>query len=395
MTAGSLSSVAALLARQIGLRLDTAMAARLARCLRDEATEQASTVESVAEAIHRDPQARQRLLNRVTVQQSWFFRDVAQFDALAEHVLPRCPRPVRIWVAGCGNGQEAYSLAMVLVEARHNDARILATDVSTGALDRARRGRFFKRELRGLSDERRTRFLRRSEDGYEVTEELREMVQFRRQNLVVDPVPLPASSASVVFCRNVLIYFRPEEVPQTVCRVASVLKPGGLLFSGVSEAQWQVGGCFQLIRVGEAFVFRLRDAAANGPVEPAGNAVARQALPPRRIARKPPAEEFTAAALEALRAGEGASSAGDHERAVILFRQAAYLDPALPMAHFQLGMALEYSGDGPAAARAYGAAARSLAHNDIGPMELSAIGYSAEALRRLVDTKLVATRSAR
>ena len=389
MKTGRVSEVADLLARRIGLRLDTAMAARLARCLAAEAMEQSMTVEAVAENIHRDPLAQQRLLNRVTVQESWFFRDVAQFEALVTHVLPDCPRPVRIWVAGCANGQEAYTLAMVLAEAHQHDAQIIATDVSTGALERTRRGRFYERDLRGLSAERRARFLRPSGDQYVVTGELRDLIQVRHQNLVTDPVPLSAGTASLVFCRNVLIYFRPEEVPGTVGRIASALPPGGLLFGGVSEAQWQVGNHFELIRLGNAFVYRRGDPAG---IPSAAPAIPRQTRLPMAVVPPPAAAEFAAAALQALHAGEQASAAGDNQRAVIFFRQAAYLKPALPMAHFQLGMALEFSGDHTAAARAYGAAARSLAHDDVSTVDLSAQGYSPDVLRRLLETKLMTWR---
>lgn len=410
MTVAGFASVAALLSRQIGLRLDTAMAARLARCLRDEATEQASTVEAVAEAIHRDPLAQQRLLNRVTVQESWFFRDTAQLEALAEH-LPLRPGPVRIWVAGCANGQEAYTIAMVLAEAHRSDAQILATDVSTRALDRARSGRYYARELRGLSAQRRTRFLRPYGDEFVVTDELRARVTFSRQNLVTDPVPVAAGSATVVFCRNVLIYFRPEEVPGTVRRIAGTLPPGGLLFSGVAEAQWQVGGHFELIRVGDAFVYRRRDPSPVPSAPPGPSAaLVPQPRPATRITRLPaparslppepapptPAEaDVTAAALEALHAGELAAAAADHEAAVVHFRRAAYLDPALPMAHFQLGMVLEFRGDHRAAARAYAVAARTLAADDGSSLGLSAPGYSTDVLRRMLDLKLTTTRSSR
>jgi len=388
MTAPGLSTVAALLGREIGLRLDAAMTARLGRCLRDLAQMHATTVEAVAGQVQDDPRVRQQLLDLITVQESWFFRDPAQFEALARHVLPLLPSPVRIWVAGCANGQEAYSIAMVLSEAEHPDAKVVATDVSTAALERARLGSYDKRELRGLSDERRARFLRPRGGRFVVTDELRQRLQVQRQNLARDPLPLPAGSASVVFCRNVLIYFRAQDVPGAVCRVASALSGGGLLFSGVSEAHWQVKGHFELTRLGEAFVYRLgteqRVAGRSPVVSPISAPRHRRPRPPKADQDELPGPEVTA--VTALRAGEQAAADGDQQGAIVLFRRAAYLDPSLPMAHLQLGIALESIGDQLAAVRAYRAARQSLdprgAEHDL------AWGYSTDVLRRHLDVKL-------
>lgn len=388
MTTGDHTTIAALLGREIGLRLDGATMARLGSCLRDMAIEGATTVEAVTADIHRDPSARQQLIDRITVQESWFFRDPAQLDALARRVLPVLPRPVRIWVAGCGNGQEAYSIAMVLSEANHPDGLVIATDVSTAALDRTGLGRYHERELRGLSAERRARFLRPCENGFAVTDDLRQRLVVQQQNLVAGPLPVAPGSASVVFCRNVIIYFRREEMPGAVSRVAGALSSGGLLFSGVSEAQWQLGGHFELARLDAAFVYRLAAPQQAAPRSPVPASTSRPRLPrqrPRQASLDPPPGPGIAAAA-ALRAGEQAAAAGDQHGAIVLFRQAAYLDPALPKAHLHLGMALEAVGDHPAAARAYSAAQRSLESG--GTLHDPVPGYSTDALRRHLDVKL-------
>ncbi len=99
------------------------------------------------------PDALQELLNRVTVQETAFFRHPTQFDALIRHVLVGRSTPVTIWSAGCANGQEPQSLAMVLDELGL-DGTVIATDISTNALERTARATYSTRELSGLSDER-------------------------------------------------------------------------------------------------------------------------------------------------------------------------------------------------------------------------------------------------
>jgi len=130
--------------------------------------------------------ALQGLFNRVTVQETAFFRHPQHFQALARDILPALSRPVTIWSAGCANGQEAFSLAMLLEE-QGIDGRVIATDISTAALQRTAAARYTGRELSGLSPERIAGHLTRTADTWHVNKPIRDRVSTLRHNLL-DPL---------------------------------------------------------------------------------------------------------------------------------------------------------------------------------------------------------------
>jgi chemotaxis protein methyltransferase CheR len=144
--------------RELGLRPDPSLLNRLQRCLRDEAAARGDDLERYVARLAGDLDARQSLYDRLTVQETAFFRHPGQFQALAEHVLPAIDGPALIWSAACSNGQEPYSLAMVLDE-QAVPGSVIATDVSTQALRRTSEGSYRSRELGGLSPARRERYL--------------------------------------------------------------------------------------------------------------------------------------------------------------------------------------------------------------------------------------------
>ncbi|MCU1450274.1 MAG: protein methyltransferase FrzF, partial [Acidimicrobiales bacterium] len=266
MTERALDDAARLLSRRVGLRLDPTVRGRLARAVQDEATGHGQELSAYVARLDGDADALQGLLNRVTVQETSFFRDAGQFDALASAVLPalrEMGEPVRVWSAASANGQEPYSLAMVLAEANLVDWEVIATDISTTALTRTRAGRYQERELAGLSPERRRRYLVAVGDGeWEVVPALRKKVHVSRNNLAADPPPSTVGSCQVVFCRNVLIYFGRDEVVALLERLSAWLPPGGYLFLGYSESLWQVTDRFLPVRIGDAFIYR------SGPLPP-------------------------------------------------------------------------------------------------------------------------------
>ena len=165
MSAGALASVESLMSARIGLRLDPGLRGRLLHALQEEAAAAGLSVDSFVDALVHDPQMFQRLLNRVTVQQTSFFRDPEVFAALATHVVPRLAEPVQVWCAGCSHGQEAYSVAMLLAESGLQDWVVVGTDISTRALDRARQGVYSDAEIENIAGERARIHLRRCTAG--------------------------------------------------------------------------------------------------------------------------------------------------------------------------------------------------------------------------------------
>lgn len=184
------------------------------------------------------------VVDAMTTNETYFFRDGAPFDAFRAQILPeliaarQARRRLRIWSAACATGQEAYSLAILLDKARHSlmgwSARIVATDVSQAALKRAEEGVFSQFEVqRGLPVADLMAHFEKDGEKWRVTGAPAAMVTFRAHNLVHD-APLPGPF-DVIFCRNVLIYFDFEQRAEVVQQLASVLAPDGYLVLGASE----------------------------------------------------------------------------------------------------------------------------------------------------------------
>jgi chemotaxis protein methyltransferase CheR len=356
-----------LLKERAGLNAEPTVRARLARCLHDEAARFGLDPEAYLLRIEADGEAFQALIDRVTVQHSSFFRDPRQLDALST-LLDSSLGPPLLWSAGCGNGQEPYSLAMLLEESGRADWRILATDVSSSALARVRLGRYTRSEVAGLSEARLRRHFTRSGHGWEVAERLRTRLVVAHHNLTSSRPPLAGATFSTIFCRNVLIYFDPPAMEACVGRLAACLAPGGHLFLGFSEALPPASNGFELTRVGDAFVYRKGPAPTKRP-----SAQRRRA---------------TADPLRLLAEGERAFAAGNAAGAVRAFRKVTYLDPDHPLGYFQLGTALEHSGDRREARRAFAAAKSALERTDPAAILPGLKGYTSAELGRAIAAKL-------
>lgn len=192
-----------------------------------------------------DPEELRRLISALTTNVSAFFREAAHFDYLQRKVFPellheaRGGGRIRLWSAGCAQGQEAFSLAMALVEvapdAPRYDIRILATDIDRSVLRSAEFGTYHASMLKGLSAERTEAYLvpDHAREVFQVRQDLRDMVIFRPLNLH-EAWPMPGRF-DVILCRNVVIYFGPAEREALWPRFQDKLNPGGCLCVGHSE----------------------------------------------------------------------------------------------------------------------------------------------------------------
>ena len=185
-------------------------------------------------------------LDVISTNHTSFFREEKHFGVLAEEVqrsLAAGRRRLRIWCAACSTGEEPYSVAMTVLEEACGgplDLRILATDLSTRALARARAGLYRAQEAAAIPRALRARyFQRRGRPPGEVTfsarPELREVILFKRLNLAAPPFPMKGPF-DLVFCRNVMIYFDPEVRQRLIAEIERLLRPGGLLLIGLSES---------------------------------------------------------------------------------------------------------------------------------------------------------------
>jgi two-component system CheB/CheR fusion protein len=173
-----------------------------------------------------------------------FFRDDDAFEVLTDRVIPDLvdrtapDEQIRVWVPGCATGQEAYSIAMVLHEClrdrrRAVNVKILATDVHKASLDAAGAGWFSEQQIAGVSPQRLDRFFTRKQNGYQISQDLRESIVFAPHNLLRDA---PFTKLDLITCRNLLIYFQPHAQKTVLTLFHFCLKAGGILFLGSSES---------------------------------------------------------------------------------------------------------------------------------------------------------------
>ncbi len=198
-----------------------------------------------------------RALNAITTNLTRFFREPHHFDHLRA-LLPRLAeakqdgeRRLRLWSAGCSTGEEPYSMAMVLLEALGNlrgwDARILATDIDTDVLARARIGRYSAEAAANLPDRYRSRHVRKGPGGQvEMLPELKALIAFKALNLVVGRWPMKRPF-DAIFCRNVVIYFDRPTQKRLFDQLADALEPGGHLYIGHSETLSGISDRFELV----------------------------------------------------------------------------------------------------------------------------------------------------
>ena len=251
--------------RSVGLRLDPPQRHRLDYWLHHTAEQRGVPDQTIVEEIAAEGPALQACLDELTVQETSFFRDPAQLAAFRRDVVPTLHSPLTVWSAGCAWGHEPYTIAMVLAESGIAEWQVVASDISSRAIRQAASGRYEERQLTGLGETERSRYLRKAGDQWEIVPELRSKVTVFRHNLIRDPALAQAAGAQVVFCRNVLIYFDRHDVLAALERIATTMDPRGWVFLGYSESLWQVTERFHLVRVGTAFAYRQPDPAMAAP----------------------------------------------------------------------------------------------------------------------------------
>jgi chemotaxis protein methyltransferase CheR len=261
--------------REAGIWLTSAkkalMVGRLARRIRDLGL---SSFAEYHRRILEDPGGGElvQLLDLIATNETHFFRDARQFDLLREQVLPAWaeqavaglrPRRVRVWSAACSSGEEPYSLAMLLHGALPPSSgwhlEILATDISTRMLERARAAVWPRSREKEIPPELRKQFVMvgtGSQEGMiRIVPEVRSMVRFERLNLSQDSYPFH-EPFDLIFCRNVLIYFDPPTKARVVAQLLRHLSDEGLFFLGQSES---LAGQSSAVRQVTSSVYRLRE----------------------------------------------------------------------------------------------------------------------------------------
>jgi len=206
-----------------------------------------------------------------------FFRDPAAWKQLREKVIPAllASRPaghvLRAWVPGCSTGEEAYSLAMVVKEAmdkiktkKRITLQVFATDLDKDAIDKARQGIYPENISADVSPEQMSRFFAKDERGCRVSTEIREMVIFAPQSLIMDP---PFTKLDILSCRNLLIYLAPEMQKKLIPLFHYSLTPGGVLFLGSAETVGTFTDLFTPLNNKLRIFRRTKSASRSEPIE--------------------------------------------------------------------------------------------------------------------------------
>lgn len=211
----------------------------------------------------------QELIDRMSTNHTFFFREQDHFDILAASVLPEVisrlassgSKDLRVWCAAASSGEEPYSILMTMMETLGSaysnwQAGLLATDISEEMLNFAREGIYPNDRIVQIPKALRLRYLRSvGEDGWQFLPEIRKQIAFRRLNLIQKRFPFK-KQFHIVFCRNVMIYFDQDTRQQLVARLHDWIMPGGYLFIGHSESIRTPECPFEFVRPS---VFRKRE----------------------------------------------------------------------------------------------------------------------------------------
>lgn len=214
-------------------------------------------IDSFAEYIrlleHGDKQERVEFINALTTNMTSFFREAHHFAILAQHLgsLPKT-NPISIWTCASSSGEEPYSIAMTVVDHYKTfDApvRILATDIDTYVLEKARRGIYQIDQLQMLSAEQLKRYFLRGEGGNagfaRVKPELQQLITFQRLNLLDEQWGF-REKFDAIFCRNVMIYFDKATQYRILSKMQPCIQPHGLFFAGHSESFHHAANLFKM-----------------------------------------------------------------------------------------------------------------------------------------------------
>lgn len=215
--------------------------------------------------VENDPTEKEivNLLDAISTNLTSFFREKAHFDFLVKTVIPQTveikraknEKEVRVWSAGCSSGEEPYSLAFTLMDNMETiqtwDIKILATDLSTQALDHAIRGIYKSKSFEGMSANVLRKYFQKGENEnegfYRVRPEAKKLVHFKRLNLMIPRFPF-IKKFSFIFCRNVMIYFDKITQQKLVAKYYDVLEDNGYLFIGHSESLTSVDHQFKYMQ---------------------------------------------------------------------------------------------------------------------------------------------------
>lgn len=208
----------------------------------------------------------QQLTNLMTINETYFAREEYQFEALVNSLLPDLikrktdTKPIRIWCIPSSSGEEAYTVAMFLLERWPGinkwDVEIISSDIDTGILIKARAGRYSARSVHHLPRAWLQKYFRPIKDEFQISDELREAVEFTRVNLAAPADTRSYRDFDVIFCRNLLIYFDDVSRKAAAETFFDALNPGGFLCLGHSESMSRISSIYTVRKFPSAIVYQ-------------------------------------------------------------------------------------------------------------------------------------------
>ena len=229
-------------------------------------SERLASLDALAQALRGNAplNLRRRVVEAMVTHETLFFRDPGVFDALRHHILPqlaesrRSARTLRVWSAACSSGQEAYSIAMMMLELGLSDwnLQIMGTDLSNQILDRARTARYLQIEVnRGLPVTMLVKYFQREGLDWRLRDDVKRYVQFTPLDL--RQTPYTVGPFDLVLCRNVLIYFDMETRRNILSGIRRTIRPGGMLLLGASETTFNLDSSYERKTVGNAIAYQV------------------------------------------------------------------------------------------------------------------------------------------
>ncbi|KAA0680781.1 protein-glutamate O-methyltransferase CheR [Roseomonas genomospecies 6] len=228
-----------------------------------------SSVQSYLALLRFDSTGREleEIVNSLTVNETYFWREEYQFACLANSILPEVVRgkrrgePVRIWSLPCSTGEEPYSIAIWLLEnwadVDQYDVEIIASDIDTQVLSAARQGLYDARSVQRLPKWVLDRYFERpSSDRWQIVDSLRNSIEFTRINASDRAQMACMTDIDVIFCRNMLIYFDDVSRREVADSMYSSLRPGGFVCLGHSESMSRISPLFAVRRFTDAIVYQ-------------------------------------------------------------------------------------------------------------------------------------------
>lgn len=209
------------------------------------------------------------LYDAVTINETFFFRNEAQFDAFERTLVPQViagrrteiQRPLRIWSAASSSGEEAHTLAMIYLEKLKPlhpwlTIEIIGTDISPGVLEIAKQGIYREYSVRNMPPEYLEKYFQTDGTRYHLDDKVRNLVRFEHLNLFDRQRMRLKSRFDVIFCANVLIYFDAKSKIQVVSDLYDALNPGGFLFIGYAESLHGISSAFKLINLPKTVAYK-------------------------------------------------------------------------------------------------------------------------------------------